>query len=399
MAVKLLKLVRRIPLVIIGLTILLFLSVGLLLFLIEVDKTVRVSGTIIPEDTTLVRSGYSGVIARVYVEEKEYVEKGQLLAELDDTYALLRLAQAQTWRKLAEVEKTKALYRFKAEEQAVKSAKLKAENAKKELDLAKKAYQLQIISLNNLRVKELAYSLSLSDYEKSKVQLELARDEIKIGNLEPLPAADENEASLSESGIGEMEPVPPAIDVSGEHIRKSTTNIDMIKEELERMKIYAPISGRVLTSAIEKRQGTFIANGEALLTLGNLEHMVMVGKISEKKSLDIKPGQKVNIFVSAYPYREYKVFEGEVLNVGPVFGILQGAMVINEEQEHLLPSFATIYIDIIDSTVKVADEIQTLQPGFTAEAEIVIRSMSLLDMLKDFVGKTGATFENLSIHF
>jgi len=388
MAVKLLKAVRRIPLVIIGITVALFVAVGFLLCLIKIDTTVRVSGVIMPEDVTEVRTESGGLITKIYVKQKQYVEKEELLAELDDTYTLLRLAQAQSSLKLAEAEKIQARYRFREQQQAVKSARIKMEKAKEELGVAQKAYQLKIISLANLKTRKLAYSLALSDYEQSKIQLDLAKSEVTIKGLEPL---------LTDIKAGEE--VSETISISEEQAKRTAVDIDMLKEELKKKKIYAPISGLILTPNIEVLQGTYIAPGGRLLTMGNLDRMIMRGRISEKKSLEVKPGQKVNIFVKTYPYREYKIFEGEVLSIGVTFTSLTEAVVVAKEKEHLPATFTTIDIRIIDPIVKVGDEIRTLQTGFTAEAEIIIKSMSLFDMLKKFIGKTGTKFENLSIHF
>src|SRR5690606_27632373 len=60
------------------------------------------SGSIEPNEQVQIRSEVSGIIRNLYFQEGSYVQKGQILFNIDDTELQAQLLQKQTQEKLAE---------------------------------------------------------------------------------------------------------------------------------------------------------------------------------------------------------------------------------------------------------------------------------------------------------
>lgn len=68
----------------------------------DFENILTVSGSVEPNEQVQIRSEVSGIIRNLYFQEGSYVEKGQILFNIDDTELQAQLLQRQTEEKLAE---------------------------------------------------------------------------------------------------------------------------------------------------------------------------------------------------------------------------------------------------------------------------------------------------------
>src|SRR5690606_21428076 len=103
-------------------------------------------------------------------------------------------------------------------------------------------------------------------------------------------------------------------------LRSAQLNLDQANLRLSETTIVAPIAATVLKIDVEK--GTIIASsisniggGTALLTLGDLSALTVVGALDEADVGRVDEGQQVQIRVDAWPRR---VFSGVVDTLSPL---------------------------------------------------------------------------------
>ena len=165
----------------------------------------------------------------------------------------------------------------------------------------------------------------------------------------------------------------------------------LVKTRMKQMKIYAPVSGTVLTRDLDKREGDRIEAGEAVIELAELHSWQAEVMIQEVDIPKVKEGHKVRIYVNAFPHMEYKIFEGRVTDVPrkpePITpmgaGLVPGGM-------------STVYpvkISVIDPHLSMDEKECPLAYGMGVEAKIVTERGPIVDLLwKKFlktVGKIG----------
>lgn len=118
----------------------------------ELSVQIKAIGTVTPLNTVTVRSRVEGELARVLFEEGQEVEKGTLLAEIDQSSYRVQLAQAegqyqQNQAELAGAEQDLALYRDLYEQDSIARQQLTQQEALvNQLRGAMKANQAQIDS-------------------------------------------------------------------------------------------------------------------------------------------------------------------------------------------------------------------------------------------------------------
>ncbi len=163
----------------------------------------------------------------------------------------------------------------------------------------------------------------------------------------------------------------------------------LVKTRLEQMKIYAPVSGTVLTRDLDKREGDRIEAGEAVIELAELHSWQAEVMIQEVDIPKVKEGHKVRIYVNAFPHMEYKIFEGRVTDVPrkPELITPMGAGLVPGGMSTVYP----VKISVIDP--HLSDGECPLAYGMGVEAKIVTERGPIVDLLwKKFlktVGKIG----------
>ena len=165
----------------------------------------------------------------------------------------------------------------------------------------------------------------------------------------------------------------------------------LVKTRMEQMKIYAPVSGTVLTRDLDKREGDRIEAGEAVIELAELHSWQAEVMIQEVDIPKVKEGHKVRLYVNAFPHMEYKVFEGEVTDVPrkPEPALVGAGLVPSGAMSTVYP----VKINVIDPYLSAGEKECPLAYGMGVEAKIVTERGPIVDLLwKKFlktVGKVG----------
>lgn len=223
----------------------------------------QIDGTINP-----VLSRVSGYINEVYIEDNEAVKKGQLLVEIDSTEYALKVDMANA-----------AL-----------------ENSRAKIHVAEA----------NLRSTEIAKHKAKTDFKRAKDLYEGgAATKSKLDDASTAYAAAKSQVTTAQRRLTEAQ------------AQINTRNDDLVyaKLQLSYTKIKAPSDGLISKKNVSK--GQLIRPGQPLMAVTDVHDVWVVANFKETELSDIKIGQKVEIFIDAYPD---KTFHGRVESIAGATG-------------------------------------------------------------------------------
>lgn len=221
----------------------------------------------------IITSQVSGTINKLMIEDTQYVNKGDLLATIDDIDYKLALENAT-----ASLGKAIRYY-----------SSLNSQVAQLQKDVIAKE--------NTLKKAKTDYQIAKNSYEAglaSKHEFLTAKDNlnIAIASLEQSNSALDNAITqVSSTSI-----------MTHPDVQQAITAYKKAYVDLERTKIYAPVSGIVAKKAIFL--GQEVAPSQELLTIINLENTWADVNLKETQMKNVKVGNKV-ILVSDVNKKKY----------------------------------------------------------------------------------------------
>jgi len=235
----------------------------------------------------------SGTVARVLVNDNQFVKKGDLLLELDRNDYSLKVAESAAGVGIAENETGGEYLKVEAARAAQLSAGARHDQTVIDLDRGEKLYQREVIPKEQLDRLRTANLVARAQLKESEENLKRARAEaglgVKTGNRAKV---QERQAQLDEARL-----------------------------KLSYTSIHAARDGYITRKSIEP--GVNIQAGQQLMALVPLQDAWITANYKERQITHIKPGQKVEFSVDAYPGR---TFSGRVDSImagtGAAFSLL-----------------------------------------------------------------------------
>ncbi len=241
---------------------------------------IRVSGNI---EATEVNVGFkiSGRIVEIRVQEGDWVEKGKVLARLDDEDLRNRLAVAQATLRSAEARLRKLLAGSRPEEireaeAALEQAKYDMENKQETYERIKALYERKVVPREALDNADTAFKVAQASLERAAQNYELVKQGARKEDIEEARAkVDEARASLR-----------------------------LMETQLGYTVLHSPMSGVVLVKSGEV--GEVVNPGTSVLTLADIENVWLKAYIPEPDLGKVKWGQEVIVTTDLHPQKEYK---------------------------------------------------------------------------------------------
>ena len=355
---------------------LLIAILGLLVWRLTVDVTVKAQGVIEPKELVKIKPEIPGIIKKVFVRKGQWVKKGALLFCLDDTEARIQLkkidkeiqaAQAKLRKSKKDLEWIQASLIGKLME-----AQANLELAKADLERAQRLYQLSSSVYDKIHRVEKAF----------RTPLEVKMKKVIVQKMEvQLKAA---KASLRQ------------IDAQRSEVKALRNNVEKLKQEklyyedmLKKHQIFAPQDGKVLTSGLEKRIGDYVTTGTEILELSPLRDWIVKAFITEENLPKVKPGNRVNLYLKAFPYMEHEIFEGTVEDISLVPG-----QIIRSSSTPLY----LVRIRMDDPDFYSGQQPYPLRSGMSAEVKIVVERQLIARLIWKKLQKTAGKFVKSDLH-
>ena len=284
----------------------------------NVTETLSVSGPVQGTDSVEVVSNLHAEILELPVKEGDRVEKGQLLATLDD------------------------------------------KDAKKEVDIAQNDYDLAVSTYNDKQLEaENGYAKAKQDYETAKANYNRTLILYQGGSATQVELENAsntmNDAGREINTYTLKDGRPVANESFSLQIEKAAFELEQKKEDLENTKVTSPISGTVVR--VNCKVGRFADktdDDKPMFIINNLDVLEMKINVSEYSIGKVQVGQPVEINADIL---NGETVRGEVTSISPT-GEEKG----NGSTERVIPT-----------TIRIIDQNTRLIAGITAKAKIELQ--------------------------
>lgn len=246
---------------------------------------IKTEDAYITGNQNIVTSQVNGIIKAIYVENTQYINKGDLLAVIDDTNYKIALENAK-----ANLGKTVRAYA----------------NLSTNVQTAQDAVTVKKIQLDKVKINFDTDSKSFHNGILSKHQFKLSEKNLKIAETD-LAQAYKNLKEAKIQAISKTIFTHPEVQQGIAAYKTAYVN-------LMRTKIYAPENGIIANKSIFL--GQQISASQQLMSIINLENIWVDANYKETQLKDIKIGNRVKIYSDVTD----KTYEGYVVGISGASG-------------------------------------------------------------------------------
>ncbi len=387
-------------------------AVFVLAWFVRVDFTVPAAGQLEAVNRIDVECPLAGVVSEVHVSEGQRVDKGDLLVRLDDTPLRSALRSAQLAADSARARRTRLEAEISSlEEQTgsriataeAKVASLEMENPGKirvqEARLQKAEIRVSQAEADYLKAKSLFEKevISGQKFEEARKELEIAKADERVAGFELQVVRSSSTAEMTKAQAELVESQAARLNSEIKRkeqallefeIEQAENEIKRLQEQLDLLDLRSPAQGEVLTHQPDQLIGRYLEPGDRLLRIGNSRDLRVDAWLDEEFLPKVRPGMAAKVYLPALPFREYRVFQGTLSEIGLTFNRRDEGFQTTSGAGMKSPS-AKAPIRILLEDIKVVHdgrEIQ-LKPGLTAEVEIVLRSVGVFELAWEEIQK------------
>ena len=337
----------------------------------------------------------SGYITKVYVEDNQEVQPGQLLVEIDPRDYEVALARAQADYADSQAAATAARYnvpiasistssQIEAARADVNNTQAALSAARKNLDAAKA--KEQAAAANNVKaqndvqrykplverdvISKQQYDAAVAAAQSAQADLESAHDNV-IAAQEGVTEAEaklvQSQANLRNTTTGprQVQVTQARANSAESTAAKNKAELEQAQLNLQYTKIYSPLHGVVGHRTAEV--GQFVQPGQALMSLVDIDNVWITANFKETQLRNMKPGQPVSIKVDANG-REYK---GKVLDLGGASGARFSLFPPENATGNYVKVVQRIPVRIVLDPNE--DKDHSLRPGMSVEPKVKVR--------------------------
>ncbi|MFH0703238.1 MAG: efflux RND transporter periplasmic adaptor subunit [bacterium] len=322
-------------------------------------KGITVTGTVESRHDIQLAASVTGKIREIKFHEGDFVQKGQILAFLDNKEASGNLisAKGQLETSQAQLKNLETEPRY----QQIAIARAKIEETKQNIgvlqqNLKRTQLQLQDAISEESRLSKLYQqgAVSYRDYEKSvfaKTELEASvngtKNQIQASNAQ-LNQTKQN-LDLIIEGVKTEE-----IQAAQGQVQVAQGGIESTSGRLDNYILKAPISGYITQKILDK--GEVASPTSPILRLVNPKSLYISAQVEENELKDIKTGQSAFIIFDAYPDRTFISKVIEILrDVNPITGTFEAKFNIPADKN--LPVIVGMTSDITVVVQELKDTI------------------------------------------
>lgn len=248
-----------------------------------------------------VSSEVGGIVKEFAVSQGDSVKKGQLLVELDDKTAILKLSEAKAAQEAVEARLKEALSGTRSEKIAAARAAVK--NVQANLEQAKS--ELEFYIQKEERYRKLLENDALDEQSYDNVALALKEAQKRVAALEAQLAQARFQLELLEAGN-----TANYIDMLRAELKSARAVKEQAELELQKFTVESPLDGIVSLKNFE--EGELVRSGSNLLTIINLQEQWVNIYVPQSELGKWKLGDKVSIVADAFPREK---FSGEIVYI------------------------------------------------------------------------------------
>lgn len=265
-----------------------------------VGREVTQPATIRAAGEVSVNARVSGLVTRVLVELGDVVKKDQVLATLDRTEYELKAKRAEAWLERAKAAMTGAEAEVKLHEAEVGRAEAAVKQAEAERKYRKQTLERLRGLLQTQAIDQRLVDEGEGRFRASEAQVEQANAALRVA-----------QTGLAKAKAGGA--------VAKNDVVAAEADRQLTRFYVEATEIRAPAAGTVVAQHVQVGDavGPARTNGRPapLFGIADLTQLEAVARVPDKDLASLKPGQKCEVRVDAFPG---VVYTGKVSHVAPV---------------------------------------------------------------------------------
>lgn len=302
----------------------------------------------------------SGYVNKVYVQDDQYVKKGDTLFIIDQTEYKLNLAKAKADLAIAEsgvlvsegtidLTKTQVL----TADASVNSAKTNVETAEIRLWKATQDYNRYANLVKEKVVTEQQFEQIKAEKETAEKQLEYIKEQELVAN------------SQKNSTQTQMKVSEGQLKVSEARIQQAKTAIEAAELNLSYCIVTAPCDGQV--STIDLVEGQLLQAGRPAFNLVANEDLWVIANFKETQIKDLTEGQECEIYVDAF---EDKPLKGKIESIAPGTGSTFTLLPPDNATGNFVKIVQRVPVKVI---LEENEELKKLRPGLSVEVTVTTK--------------------------
>jgi multidrug resistance efflux pump len=301
----------------------------------DVDHSIDAVGSFLPNDDVTISSEVIGTVKEIFVDEGDPVKKGDRLLKIDDKRIRLRVMEAGSMAKEAEVSFNRLMAwtrqeRVKQIEANLDQARINLEKVTNDYRRYKELYEDGVIDKSSFDNMEAMYEIA------KKKELS-AKEEYEIATSGPT----KEDIALAKAGV-----------------ERAKAALGLAEKSLKDTRVLSPITGVVSNRMVSI--GEYVKAGTNLFKVVQNDPLKLSFFIPERFAGEVKVGQSLEARVRAFPKES---FTGTVYYVSPKSDEATRSMEIK---------------------AKIENEQHRLKPGFFAEVRLItlIRKNAILLIIR-----------------
>lgn len=274
---------------------------------VDLKETIGANGSVQPIALVKLTARLGARVEKIVADLGDVVAPGQPLVHFDQTIPTAMLETARAARDRAALDVRLTMQRFQRYktiyEQGLTAVVLSAVRAAKE----QAAGDLQRATLQGERIKALYEQqlVPLADLEKAQATVQEAQTRANEAEQKLLQAMRDLHT--------ELETAEAALQEARAHLSEAEEKLIRAQRDVQNTTLVSPVSAILMERLINVSETPNVE--QPLLTLGQIDHVLVETKIPEERIGDIALQQPATVTFNAFPN---EVFKGQVVKIKPV---------------------------------------------------------------------------------
>ncbi|MGL2993812.1 HlyD family secretion protein [Flavobacterium sp. TSSA_36] len=305
----------------------------------------------------------AGYISKVYVEDNDFVKKGDTLFTIDKKDFLVKIEEAKAALigaeggfEVAKADIGSALASISVSEANVLSAGGNIESAKIRLGRATSDFARYENLYKNHTITKQQYEQALATKQEAESQLRVLQQQQRASTFQKSVIEAKSKVSDKQT------------EVAAANIKRAQAVLDAAQLNLTYTVVTAAIDGQV--SKIDIQPGQLVQAGQSLFYIINNDQAWVVANFKETQLNKMIIGQKVTLKVDAYPDYE---FMGVVTSFSPATGSRFSLLPPDNATGNFVKTIQRLPVKISLNKNNDATKIKLLRPGMNVEVDVHLK--------------------------
>ncbi|MGK7943531.1 MAG: HlyD family efflux transporter periplasmic adaptor subunit [Microcystaceae cyanobacterium] len=310
------------------------------------------------------------------LKNAEQLRKVEKLAQVNQAKQSLEDSQKAT--QLAKISWQHSQQEVQRYQQAVDQGIVAAVQVSNREEQAREKQRLFEQAQSDIAQNKLRFQQQKSSYQR---MLKEASAEIKQVKLQ-IKEREKSYQSLVHSGQlailkseEQLNNIQTEITTLKAEISQSKSRIKALQFQLNQRVVKSPIEGLIFQLPL-KGEGEVLQTGEMIAEIAPKgTSLILKAQMATTESGSLSKGMSVKLKFDAYPFKDYGIIEGELVQISPTTKI-------TETSEGEVASYE-LEIHLNKTCIPTSNECLPLRPGDTATAEVIVRERRMIDLILD----------------